>query len=190
MKGMMMMKVLFVSGSNRGGATSTKLLRYMASAAQRKGAEPIVFDLWEKPIPLYSPDVAPSDPNVTALLQAAQDADAIVLGGPEYHGSISGVLKNALDFMGSVHFSGKPVLSVSSSGGSVAVASLTQLQAIVRNLHGINSPEWVSIGGEQRQFAPDGAPMQEAVRTRADRAIDTLLSLAQALRKENAAHTR
>lgn len=185
-----MMRVLFVSGSNRSGATSAKLLRYMASAAKRKGAEPIVIDLWEKPIPFYSPDASPSDSNLAALLQAAQDADAIVLGGPEYHGSISGVLKNALDFMGSVHFSGKPVLSVSSSGGAVAVASLTQLQAMVRNLHGINSPEWVSIGGEQRQFAPDGTPVHEAVRTRAERAIDTLLTLAQALRKDSAAHTR
>lgn len=184
------MRVLFVSGSNRSGATSTKLLRYMAELSRRKGAEAAMFDLWEKPVPLYSPDAEPNEPNVAALLQAAQQADALVLGSPEYHGSISGVLKNALDYMGSAHVGGKPVLSVSSSGGAVAVSSLTQLQAIVRNMHGINSPEWISIGGEQRHFAPDGAPQQEAVRQRAERALDTLLALAKALRGQNAAQTR
>jgi len=184
------MKVLFISGSNRSGATSAKLLRYMAEVSRRKGADADVFDLWENPVPLYSPDAEQGEPNVTALLAAAQQADAIVLGGPEYHGSISGVLKNALDYMGSAHVSGKPVLSVSSSGGSVAVSSLTQLQTIVRNLHGINSPEWISIGGEQRHFSPDGAPQQEAVRQRVERALDTLLALTKALRGQSAASAR
>lgn len=38
------------------------------------------------------------------------------------------------------HISGKPVLSVSSAGGPVGVSSLTHLQSIMRNLHGVNSP--------------------------------------------------
>lgn len=76
-------------------------------------------------------------------------ADAIVLATPEYHSGISGVLKNALDHLNNQHFHGKVVLSMSSAGGATGTRSLQQLQAMVRNLHGINLPDWISIGGER-----------------------------------------
>ncbi|KIL40842.1 hypothetical protein SD70_11335 [Gordoniibacillus kamchatkensis] len=176
------MNIVLIAGSNRRNATSTKLLRYMGEALRKRGANVKLIDLYETPVPLYSPDAEETDANTEAMVRTVGEADAIVLATPEYHGSISGVLKNALDYMGSAEFSGKPVLSVSSSGGAVGVSSLTHLQAIVRNLHGVNSPEWLSLGGDARHFAADGSPADAAVRQRVERTLDSLLRLAELLR--------
>jgi azobenzene reductase len=176
------MHIVLIAGSNRKNASSTKLLRYRAKELEKKGAKATVIDLMETPVPIYSPDSEEIDSNTERMMQAVANADGVVLGTPEYHGSVSGVLKNALDYLGGAHFSGKPVLSVSSSGGAVGVSSLTHLQSIVRNLHGINCPEWVSIGGESRRFTAEGAPEAENVRLRVNRALDSLLNLSERLR--------
>ncbi|RKP57364.1 NAD(P)H-dependent oxidoreductase [Cohnella endophytica] len=176
------MKIVLIAGSNRRNATSTQLLKYMADTLGSQGADTALINLYDHPLPLYAPDDETLDENAAFLIRSVDEADAIVLGTPEYHGSISGALKNALDYLGSNEFLGKPVLSVSSSGGAVGVSSLTHLQAIVRNLHGLNSPEWLSLGGNARQFAADGSPADSGVKQRVARALDTLVSLTRVLR--------
>jgi azobenzene reductase len=180
------LSIALIAGSNRKNATSTKLLAYMAETLRKRGIAATLIDLYETPLPLYSPDADAIDENTAAMVRAVGEADAVVLGTPEYHGSVSGVLKNALDYMGSSEFSGKPVLSVSSSGGAVGVSSLTMLQAIVRNLHGVNSPEWLSLGGDARHFAADGSPADAGVRQRVERALDCLIRMAELLRPQAA----
>ncbi|UUZ82783.1 NAD(P)H-dependent oxidoreductase [Paenibacillus sp. P26] len=111
------MKVTMIAGSNREGATSTILLRYIGRLLQAEHVSVTLIDLRELTLPLYSPGRGDLHPNAVRLLEAAGEADALVLATPEYHGSVSGVLKNALDYMNAAQVSGKPVLSVSSAGG-------------------------------------------------------------------------
>ncbi|MCI3923792.1 NAD(P)H-dependent oxidoreductase [Paenibacillus sp. TRM 82003] len=178
------MNITIIAGSNRKDASSTKLLRYMETKLQRRHFTVTFVDLYADPVPLYAPDdEGAPDANVARLLRAVREADGLVIGTPEYHGSISGALKNALDYLGSSLVSGKPALSVSSAGGAAGVASLTQLQAILRNLHAVNSPEWVSLGGHQQRFDADGVPAEESVRARVERAVDVFASLIVGLRQ-------
>jgi len=177
--------ITIITGSNRKVSASTRTLRYIARLLEDKGNDVTIIDLWENPLPFYSPDDDYSQhPLIANLLQSVESADGLVFGTPEYHGSVSGVLKNALDFMGASQVSGKPVLSVSTSGGAVGVSSLTQMQAMVRNLHGINSPEWISLGGDARKFDEEGVPIDEKVRLRIDRSVNLLIKLAQQLKGE------
>lgn len=176
------MQITIVAGSNRKDAASTKLLRFIAAGMQQRGFVVEFIDLYETPVPLYAPDDEQQSPDVVRLIRAVNEADGLVFGTPEYHGSISGVLKNALDYLGSGVVSGKPALSVSAAGGAVGVASLTQLQAILRNLHAVNSPEWISLGGHQQRFAEGGAPADDNVKARVERALDLFASLLVALR--------
>lgn len=174
------MNILLVAGSNRKGATSTRLCHYVRKLIAAKGHEARIFDLFERPVPFYSPDHdAGHDANLRDLKKAAAEADAIVLSTPEYHGGISGVLKNALDHLGFEHFDGKVVLSMSSSGGAVGVSSLQQLQTVVRNVHGVNCTEWISIGGDNRTFTPDGEPENEKIRERVDKTVNYFLRMAE-----------
>jgi azobenzene reductase len=173
------MKFLILTGSNRRDATSTRLALAVGRRLAAAGQEVNRLDLYEKPVPLYDPDLDyEQDPHVSELYAKFLEADAIVLASPEYHGSMSGVLKNALDHLGFEHFDGKPVLAVASAGGAVGVSTLTHIQTVVRNLHGINCPEWISIGGEQRAFGADGEPSDPKVRTRLDKSTEYFLRLA------------
>ncbi len=147
------MNIVIIAGSNRMGATSTRLAEYVASLVAAQGHQAAVVDLYKKPLPFYSPDNEYESTDAIQELHATmRAADAVVLATPEYHSGISGVLKNALDHLGQDHFRGKVVLSMSSAGGAVGTSSLQQLHTIVRNLHGINLPEWISIGGAQRNW--------------------------------------
>ncbi|WP_159881341.1 NADPH-dependent FMN reductase [Paenibacillus puerhi] len=176
------MNIAIVAGSNRREATSTKLCRYIAEVLTSKGAQVELYDLYERPLPFYCSDDEQVSEPVEAWKACLNRADAIVLATPEYHGSLSGVLKNALDFAGFDQFDGKPVLSVSSAGGAVGVSSLQQLQTIVRNVHGINCPEWISIGGAQRQFTAEGEPEDAKTRERILRTVDYFIKMTGLLR--------
>ncbi|QAY67983.1 NADPH-dependent FMN reductase [Paenibacillus protaetiae] len=174
------MKIVIVAGSNRKGATSTSLAQALAKRMERRQIEAVLFDLYESPLPFYSPDESADwHAGVVKLRKLMLEADGIVLATPEYHGAMSGVLKNALDFLSKDHFKGKAVLSASSAGGAVGVSSLQQLQAVVRNLHGINSPEWISIGGAQRAGYENGTLAR--LDPRSEQSLEAFLQLAEAL---------
>jgi azobenzene reductase len=162
-KGGVKMKILILAGSNRVGAGSTKLAAYVSRLLKEQGADVELFELYQKPIPFYEPDYvlgsAPVDAHLRELLTLADEADAIALSTPEYHGGVTGVLKNALDFLEKRHFQGKAVLSMATAGGAVAVSTLQQLQAIVRYVHGVNCSEWISLGKDLRPFSAQGEPL-------------------------------
>ncbi|TBL81293.1 NADPH-dependent FMN reductase [Paenibacillus thalictri] len=177
------MKITIIAGSNRENATSTMLCRYMARVLEEMGCSVNLFELYHHPLPLYAPKVECADPNVRHLERIVKEADGVILATPDYHGSLSGVLKNALDYLGFDHFDGKIVLSASSSGGAVGVSPLTHLQTVVRNVHGINCPEWISIGGEFRRFTPEGEPEHEKTKERIARALQYFLRMVQTFAK-------
>nr|WP_218094281.1 NADPH-dependent FMN reductase [Paenibacillus solanacearum] len=180
------MNIVIIAGSNRKASTGTRLTEYAERLMKQAGHQVALFDLYRTPLPFYSPDESQAEhAGLKQLKQLMAATDAIVLASPEYHGSVSGVLKNALDHLGSEYFSGKPVLSVSSSGGAVGVSSLQHMQTIVRNLHGINCPEWISIGGAQRRFFEAGQDSYEVgqeIDDRIHRVLRSFLELAARLR--------
>jgi len=92
------MKILGISGSLRKDSYNTQLLN-AASSLLGKNANLEVFDLAE--IPLYNSDLDGENKpeSVQALINAITDADGILIATPEYNYSISGVLKNALDWV-------------------------------------------------------------------------------------------
>jgi len=174
------MKVTLIAGSNRANASSTNLLRYMASLLEARKISVHFIDLSELPLPLFSPDNRELHPNVTRMLEAVADGDGLILATPEYHGSVSGAIKNALDYISGDQVAGKAVLSVSAAGGPLGISSLSHLQTIVRNLHGINCSEWISVGYGSNAFGPDGAPLDEGTR---DRVRDTVNGFVDLTRK-------
>ena len=86
------------------------------------------------------------------------DAHGIILGTPEYYGSLSGVLKNALDLTGPDQFEGKVVGLVGVAGGHMgAVNSLNAMRTIGRNLHSWVVPQEVSVADAGKMFDDDGS---------------------------------
>ncbi|WP_079908612.1 NADPH-dependent FMN reductase [Paenibacillus sp. 32352] len=177
------MKITILAGSNRKQSTSSQLCRYIQTVLEGHECDVTLIELNQLPIPFYSPDAEYADENLQFMKTQLLEADGIVLATPEYHGAPTGVLKNALDHVGFDHFDGKVVLSVSSTGGAVGVSSLQQLQTIVRNVHGINCPEWISIGGEQRLFTPEGVPADSKTKDRVHRTLSYFVQMVSKFRK-------
>lgn len=176
------MNVILLVGASRINATTGMLARAVARRIGETGHHPVLFDLYEKPLPLFDPDEDyDQHPEVNELWAQFMLAQAIVLASPEYHGSMSGRLKNALDFLAFEHFDGKAVLTLASAGGSVAFGALAHMQEVVRNLHGINCPERISIGGSERAFRTDGTIVETKIQSRVNKTTDYFLRLAKQL---------
>ncbi len=106
-------------------------------------------------------------PDVSRLRQELRDAHGIILGTPEYHGSLSGALKNMLDLMGAEEFEGKIVGLVAVAGGHAgATNSLNTMRMIGRNLHCWVLPQEVSIGDSHTAFDEPGNVVDPAIEKR------------------------
>lgn len=104
------MRVLAVSGSLREASSNTSLLRALAALAPADTA--VGFPVPLDSLPFFSSDVeeAGLPPSVQAWRADVARADAVVVSSPEYAHGVSGVLKNALDWLvGGVEMNGKPV---------------------------------------------------------------------------------
>ena len=103
------MNILALSGSLRAASDNTRLLRAMTRIALA-GVDVVVYSgLGE--LPLFNPDIEfPNPPAVAALREAINAADVVIIASPEYAHGMTGVIKNALDWMvGNESFVNKPV---------------------------------------------------------------------------------
>jgi NAD(P)H-dependent FMN reductase len=95
---------------------------------------------------------------VLRLRHQVARAQGIILGTPEYHGSFSGVLKNALDLMSPEEIRGKVLGLVGVSGGALgATDALSGLRTVGRALHAWVLPQQVSIPEAHKAFGEDGS---------------------------------
>lgn len=119
--------VLAISGSLRVASTNTAMLR-MAQLCVPDGVHLYVYEELGQ-LPLFNPDLEGNEPPAVQRLRTAiGGADALLFASPEYAHGISGVLKNALDWMvSSAVFVGKPVaLWNASPRASLGLAALRQ----------------------------------------------------------------
>lgn len=179
------MHITLIAGSNRHNAISTSILRYIENVLKSRDAQVSLIDLAAVQLPLYSPDSEVVPPEADTLIQSVKQSDGLILATPEYHGSISGSLKNALDYLDNSHVAGKPFLTVSSAGGPLGVSSLLHLQTIIRNLHGILCPEWISVGEGKPVFDPKGVPQNKEIIQRIDQAVEQFIALVKKLRRSS-----
>ena len=106
-------------GSVRRGRQSIKAARFASTRLQRAGFDAPLLDLAEVNLPIMEERLHMRDdppPGLVAFSTAISEADALVVVSPEYHGSIPGVLKNALDYI-RAEWDRKPVGIVTVSGG-------------------------------------------------------------------------
>lgn len=129
----MFMKILAISGSLRHSSTNTSLLRAVAQLAPAG----VSVDVYDKlgDIPPFNPDLdlESGPPAVAAFRAALQETNAALICSPEYAHGVSGVLKNALDWIvSSGEFMHKPVGLINASPRSVyAQAALTETLTVM-----------------------------------------------------------
>ncbi len=158
-----------LSGSMRAGSYTRMAVEVALAGARKFGAETWLIDLREFNLVFQTGagDQRADSPDVRKLRDLVKRADGIVLGTPEYHGSLSGVLKNALDLMGFEEFEGKMVGLVGVSGGRMgAYEALNTLRHIGRALHAWVVPEQASVPEAWKVFDASGKIQDPALAER------------------------
>ncbi|MBD1871677.1 NAD(P)H-dependent oxidoreductase [Cyanobacteria bacterium FACHB-471] len=178
-----MVKIVGIAGSLRSDSYSQQALKVAAERVRALGAEVEVLDLRQLNLPFCDGGSEyPDYPDVERLRKAVLEADGIILVTPEYHGSLSGVLKNALDLMGFEHFSGKVTGLMSVLGGQSNSNALNDMRTITRWVHAWTIPEQVAIGQAWKAFDEEGNLQDENLSKRLDAFAQSLVENTQKLR--------
>jgi NAD(P)H-dependent FMN reductase len=146
--------VLGVAGSMRQQSYSTRTLKIVLEEAKKYASEPYMLELRKINLPLYDPSEITSDepsPNNNNVLErittALKWADAFVLASPDYHGSMSGGMKNFLDYFWE-DFAGKTFGYIVASHEK-GLTVVDQMRTAVRQCYGWSMPYNISINGEK-----------------------------------------
>src|SRR6266481_1699383 len=150
------MKILSFAGSLREKSLNKAALEHVA-ANLPAGVEMEIFDL--KEIPLFNQDLESNLPEpVKKFKDAIKSADALLIASPEYNYSMTGVLKNAIDWgtrpYGNNSFDGKPAAVFGVSSGKIGTArGYYDVRKILQatNVFLVNYPE-VLIGPAAESF--------------------------------------
>ena len=141
--------IVGLGGTLRSGSTTEKALVCALRTAEAAGAETkLLGGEFLSRLPIFDPrpDAAPT-PEQLELVEAVRGADGVLVASPGYHGSLSGVVKNALDTLeltaedASPYFDRRPVgIIVTAYGAQAGGTTLMAVRAIIHAMRGWPTP--------------------------------------------------
>src|SRR5882724_10634305 len=141
------LNILAVAGSLHRDSVTRTVINYVAKQLESEGCSVDVLDFEKEPLALYNPDTAHEGPVYSALRERVERADVILLGTPDYHGSISGAMKNFLDHFWR-EFAGKLFATIVASHEKGLTAT-DQLRTVARQCYAWTLPYGVSFAEDQ-----------------------------------------
>jgi NAD(P)H-dependent FMN reductase len=174
--------ITVLSGALRAGSRTERLSLWCARECVARGATTTLFRGAELDFPFYG-SIGRQGPRVVRFLDDLARADGIVLVSPSYHGGVSGLLKNALDYVNELasdvrpFFDERAVGCVALAGGEQgAAATLATMRATVHALRGWPTPLGVGVTPES---LPDGdtGPLSDRTRRQLGLMLDQVLLL-------------
>lgn len=158
------LKVMVVVGSLKKQSVTRVVLQQLAEKLRADGCAVDFLDLANENLEVFNPDVTKKGPAYTALQPRVEAADVFILGSPDYHGGISGAMKNYLDYFWS-EFSGKlfvPVVASHEKGLTV----MDQLRTLARQCYAWTLPYGISAA--DKTDVVDGKVVSKALLDRLD----------------------
>ncbi|MGI8604170.1 MAG: NADPH-dependent FMN reductase [Verrucomicrobiales bacterium] len=170
-------KILAFAGSSRAKSLNKKLIRIAVEGARAAGAQVTLIDLRDLALPLFDQDFEDAQglpagaKNLKALMR---DHDGFLISAPEYNSSVTGVLKNAIDWASREEtddepplaaFRGKVATLMSASPGVLGgLRGLVHLRAILGNIGVIVLPDQVAVSKANEAFDDSGQLKDERKR--------------------------
>lgn len=159
-------RIVGLCGSLRDESTTRAALELALAGAASLGAVCALIDIVDLDLPYCQTRDCGRHPAVIEMKARVSAAHGLIIGSPEYHGSLTGALKNALDLMGSDEFAGKVCGLIGTAGGSMGAAyTLADLRVILRHVHAWVIPPQVSIPRAKHAF-DNGVLRDETVAAR------------------------
>ncbi|WP_026316484.1 NADPH-dependent FMN reductase [Actinokineospora enzanensis] len=155
----MTVSVVGIGGSLRVGSQSERALHIALAGAAEAGARTTVLSGADLVLPFYDPAIPERTDAAKNLVETLREADGIILASPGYHGTISGLVKNALDYVEDlrgderVYFDGRAVGCIATAAGwQASVNTLAALRAVVHALRGWPTPLGVAVNTLEVKF--------------------------------------
>ena len=178
------MKTAILTGSIRKGRQSHKAALFLKKKLEERGIEVDLIDLNESPLPLFGTDPDHSgifESNIKEISGRLQKAEALIFVTPEYHGSFSGVIKNAIDHFWS-EFQKKPIgVATASAGRMGGINASTQLQHVILRIGAYPLPVKFLVPEVPVTFDNSNNPLSNSLVNSANKFLDEFLWLAEAV---------
>jgi len=171
-----------ICGTYGADSANGRMLEIAFEQCEKFGAECIMWDNSQTPLPLVGAEGSWDDENVKAFQEIATTSDAYILSSPEYHGTMSGVMKNSLDWLYSKHTSGKVFALMCTLGGQASNNTLNHMRIAARWIHGWVTPEQVAIPHIKEAFNEDGNLLDENISGRIEDMAKSLVETAEYLK--------
>jgi FMN reductase len=164
--------IVGIGGTTRQGSTTERALGVALAFAKAQGCDTRLFGAADLPGESYDPTRTERSEQAATMVAELRRADGVVIATPSYHGGISGLIKNAIDFAEDMRDDERPYLEGRSVGcivvadGPQAIGTtLTALRAVVHALHGWPTPYGAALNPRSALFGdPHALPDPAAVR--------------------------
>ena len=178
--------IVGLGGTTRPGSTSERALQVALARAASLGCETLCLAGNRLPTEMFDPARTDRSDAARALVSALRRADGVLLATPAYHGGVSGLVKNALDFTEDLRGDERVYLQdravgciVCAEGPQAMGATLAALRAIVHSLRGWPTPFGAAVNSSTRPFGGDGQPADAAVLKACETVADEVVGFAR-----------
>jgi FMN reductase len=187
--------IVGIGGTTRANSSTERAVGAALMAAEKLGAEVKLLGAAAIDLPMYVPDAAERSLAAQRFVGEIRRADGIILGSPGYHGGISGLVKNAIDYAedlsrdASPYFQGRAVgLIATASGWQGAIVTLSALRGVVHALRGWPTPLGVAINTLEPSFDEKGKCLSPRLEQQLDIQAREVVDFA--LHRGTAAHVK
>lgn len=156
--------IIGLGGTTRVHSSTEKALIVSLQAAEALGAETVLLGSADLQLPVYAPENPERTEAARHLVAQLRRADGVIVASPGYHGGLSGLVKNALDYTEDMraddrpYFEGRAVGCIASAAGwQATTTTLVALRSIVHALRGWPTPLGVAINSTEPAFDAQGA---------------------------------
>ena len=155
-------KIVAIGGTINPGSSTELALRTALAVAESNGAEIKLFGgEYLAALPHYR-STAHGAADGLEMVEAVRASDGIIIAAPGYHGTISGLVKNALDYLEDLSKDDRPYLD------GRAVSTMQTLRSIVHALRGWPTPMGATVRTYPGLFSPDGECLDDRISMQLD----------------------
>jgi len=162
--------IVGIGGTTRANSTSERTLTKALEAAERAGARTLLFNgAFLSKLPIYDPSASEASPEYAELIEGVRQADGVLVATPGYHGSVSGLVKNALDSLEGLRTDARPYFDgraigciVTADGWQACGTTLSALRTIIHALRGWPTPMGVTFNPSSSPLFDDAGAFTEA----------------------------
>ena len=182
----MTLLVVGLGGTTRQPSSTQWALRAALDAAEAAGAETVLLGADALDLPMYAPEIPARTPRARKLVDLLRRADGVVIASPGYHGTLSGLVKNALDYVEDMrgddppYLDGRPIGTIACAyGWPATIHTLAALRSVCHALRGWPTPMGAGINAAEPVFDSVGIVVDEKARFQLETVAQQVVAFAR-----------